>query len=87
MLFFSSLARPSMVVAACLAALGRPNPLLVTEPQEGSNVTLASRATPAVLHWVIYSDKWVSGENGPLAVSDIKGYNLFTRMDNPRRYY
>ncbi|KAI6164652.1 glycoside hydrolase family 18 protein [Pisolithus thermaeus] len=77
MLFFSSVARPFMVVAACLAALGRPNPLPVTEPQEGSIVTLVSRATPAAPHWVIYSDKWVSGENGPPAVSDIKGYNVF----------
>ncbi|KAI6142907.1 hypothetical protein EDD17DRAFT_1515648 [Pisolithus thermaeus] len=72
MVFFSFLARLFMVVVACPAVLGRPNPLLVTEPQEDSNVTLASRAPPAILHWAIYNDKWVSSENGPPAVSDIK---------------
>lgn len=77
MLFLSTLARPFMVVVACLAALGRPTFFPVTELQKGSNVTLASRATPAAPHWVIYSDKWVSGENGPPAVSDIEGYNVF----------
>ncbi|KAI6107431.1 hypothetical protein EV401DRAFT_2002800, partial [Pisolithus croceorrhizus] len=87
MVFFSFLARLFMVVVACPAVLGRPNPLLVTEPQEDSNVTLASRAPPAILHWAIYNDKWVSSENGPPAVSDIKGYNVFTRMDHLRRYY
>ncbi|KAI5999385.1 glycoside hydrolase family 18 protein [Pisolithus orientalis] len=77
MLFFSALARPFMVVATCLAAVGRANPFLVTEPREGSSISLASRATPAAPHWVIYSDKWVSGENGPPAVSDIEGYSVF----------
>ncbi|EIW79362.1 glycoside hydrolase family 18 protein [Coniophora puteana RWD-64-598 SS2] len=38
---------------------------------------LAKRAAPAAPHWVIYSDKWVSGENGPPAVADVKGYNTF----------
>lgn len=33
--------------------------------------TLSVRSTPAAPHFVIYSDKWVSGENGPPAVSDI----------------
>ncbi|KAI6126446.1 glycoside hydrolase family 18 protein [Pisolithus croceorrhizus] len=56
-----------MVVAACLVVLGRPNLLPVTEPEEDSNATPASRATPAAPHWVIYSDKWVSDENGPPA--------------------
>jgi hypothetical protein len=33
--------------------------------------TLSTRATPAAPHFVIYSDEWVSGENGPPPVSDV----------------
>lgn len=35
------------------------------------DTTLSVRATPAAPHFVIYSDKWVSGENGPPPVSDV----------------
>jgi len=28
-------------------------------------------------HWVIYSDAWVSGENGPPKASELDGYNAF----------
>ncbi|KIJ65610.1 glycoside hydrolase family 18 protein [Hydnomerulius pinastri MD-312] len=41
-------------------------------------VALERRTTPAAPHFVIYSDQWVSGENGPPAVSAIQGYNVFT---------
>lgn len=41
------------------------------------DTALSTRATPAAPHFVIYSDKWVSGETGPPAVSKIKGYNVF----------
>jgi len=41
----------------------------------GSNSTgTASSSAP---HFVIYSDAWVSGENGPPDVSEIEGYNVF----------
>lgn len=32
---------------------------------------LTRRATPAAPHFVVYSDAWVSGENGPPAPSEI----------------
>ncbi|KAI9063900.1 glycoside hydrolase family 18 protein [Trametes sanguinea] len=38
---------------------------------------LVSRAAPAAPHWVIYSDKYVSGTTGPPAVSAITGFNVF----------
>ncbi|KIK94188.1 glycoside hydrolase family 18 protein [Paxillus rubicundulus Ve08.2h10] len=34
---------------------------------------LTASAAP---HFVIHSDKWISGENGPPAVTDIQGYNV-----------
>ncbi|KZT09935.1 glycoside hydrolase family 18 protein [Laetiporus sulphureus 93-53] len=43
-----------------------------TSGSTGSNST--STSAP---HWVIYSDAWFSGENGPPDVSDIEGYNVF----------
>lgn len=50
------------------------SPLVDAHDHTGS---LTSRATQAAPHWVIYSDKWVSGENGPPPVNDITGYNVF----------
>ena len=45
-------------------------------PTSNSN-SLAKRATvPAAPRFVIYSDKWVSGETGPPNVTDITGYNV-----------
>jgi chitinase len=41
------------------------------------DTTLSARATPAAPYFVIYSDKWVSGETGPPTVSEITGYNVF----------
>ncbi|THH07633.1 hypothetical protein EW145_g3238 [Phellinidium pouzarii] len=38
---------------------------------------ILSRATPAAPHFVVYSDEWVSGENGPPDVSEINGFNVF----------
>ncbi|EIW79374.1 glycoside hydrolase family 18 protein [Coniophora puteana RWD-64-598 SS2] len=38
---------------------------------------VARDAAPAAPHFVIYSDKWISGETGPPAPSDLTGYNVF----------
>ena len=39
-------------------------------------VPLTSRDVPAAPHFVVYSDKWVSGETGPPALSAINGFNV-----------
>lgn len=36
-----------------------------------------TRATPAAPHFVIYSDRFVSGLTGPPPVSEVEGYNVF----------
>lgn len=36
---------------------------------------ILARATPAAPHFVVYSDEWVSGENGPPATSAINVSN------------
>ncbi|KAF8809476.1 glycoside hydrolase family 18 protein [Phlegmacium glaucopus] len=36
-----------------------------------------NNAIPAAPHFVIYSDKFVSGETGPPPVADVMGYNIF----------
>lgn len=41
------------------------------------NTTISARAMPAAPHFVLYNDKWVSGEIGPPDVSIISGYNVF----------
>ncbi|KAF9240692.1 glycoside hydrolase [Melanogaster broomeanus] len=41
----------------------------------GLESRLVAHAAP---HFVIYSDKWISGENGPPPVADIQGYNVFS---------
>jgi len=51
-------------------------------PVESDGLDLAARnilarATPAAPHFVVYSDEWVSGENGPPAVSEVQGFNVF----------
>ncbi len=33
---------------------------------------ILARAAPAAPHFVVYSDEWVSGENGPPAVSQVQ---------------
>ncbi|EIW78011.1 glycoside hydrolase family 18 protein [Coniophora puteana RWD-64-598 SS2] len=39
---------------------------------------LTARASaPAAPHWVVYSDKWISGETGPPKTTDLVGYNTF----------
>ncbi|KAG0709374.1 glycoside hydrolase family 18 protein [Suillus ampliporus] len=60
---------PSLV--SVFAAIGG---MLSMSPMD---TTLSTRTTPAAPHFVIYSDKWVSGENGPPATSSITGYNVF----------
>ncbi|RPD64238.1 glycoside hydrolase [Lentinus tigrinus ALCF2SS1-6] len=39
--------------------------------------SIEKRSIPSAPRWVIYSDKWVSGENGPPAASEIAGFNVF----------
>ncbi|KAI0766605.1 glycoside hydrolase family 18 protein [Trametes elegans] len=47
-------------------------------PLEGeAKGELVTRATPAAPHWVLYSDKFVSGTTGPPATSAITGFNTF----------
>lgn len=46
----------------------------ISNSTSGSNGTTTSSSGP---HWVVYSDSWVSGENGPPDASDIVGYNVF----------
>ncbi|KZT18638.1 glycoside hydrolase family 18 protein [Neolentinus lepideus HHB14362 ss-1] len=43
--------------------------------QQARNIL--KRATPAAPHWVIYSDKYVSGTTGPPNASEVAGYNVF----------
>lgn len=38
--------------------------------------SVEKRDVPSAPRWVIYSDRWVSGENGPPAASEIAGYNV-----------
>lgn len=38
---------------------------------------ILARATPAAPHWLIYSDKGVSGQTGPPPVSQIQGFNVY----------
>jgi len=44
----------------------------VTPSRNASLVELETSATAAAPHWVIYSDQWVSGENGPPDPSVVK---------------
>ncbi|TBU27275.1 glycoside hydrolase family 18 protein [Dichomitus squalens] len=39
--------------------------------------TRAAATVPAAPRFVIYSDKWVSGETGPPSVDQLTGYNVF----------
>ncbi|EMD33176.1 glycoside hydrolase family 18 protein [Gelatoporia subvermispora B] len=50
-------------------------PLPNTASQEPTQT--ANRTVPAAPHFVVYGDEWISGENGPPDVSEIKGYNVF----------
>jgi len=70
MALFSVISRACIVVAACLVASEGTNASPLVDPHDHAG-SLASRATQAAPHWVIYSDKWVSGENGPPAVNEI----------------
>lgn len=70
MTLFSVISCACIAVVACLVISEGTNasPLVDAHDHTGS---LTSRATQAAPHWVIYSDKWVSGENGPPPVNDI----------------
>ncbi|KAH7909554.1 glycoside hydrolase family 18 protein [Hygrophoropsis aurantiaca] len=46
-------------------------------PLAATSKSLAKRTTPAAPRFVIYSDQWVSGENGPPNVTEVTGYNVF----------
>ncbi|KAJ7823011.1 glycoside hydrolase family 18 protein [Mycena leptocephala] len=45
---------------------------------------ILTRATPAAPHWVVYGDKFVSGTNGPPAVSAVTAYEWTTYTDAER---
>ncbi|KAG2042641.1 glycoside hydrolase family 18 protein [Suillus americanus] len=62
------------VLSNLLNVLGFISGLL---PMPPADTALSARLTPAAPHFVIYSDKWVSGETGPPAVSEVTGYNVF----------
>ncbi|KZV61339.1 glycoside hydrolase family 18 protein [Peniophora sp. CONT] len=68
-----TVARISAALAAAFFAVsGTSAAPLTTE--------LASRkaaATPAAPHWVVYTDRWISGETGPPDVSLLKGFNTY----------
>ncbi|KAH8109506.1 glycoside hydrolase family 18 protein [Phellopilus nigrolimitatus] len=50
---------------------------LPVEGLSSSARSIIARAAPAAPHFVIYSDKYVSGENGPPNASAIDGFNVF----------
>ncbi|VDB91374.1 unnamed protein product [Peniophora sp. CBMAI 1063] len=69
-----SVSRLSAALAAALfAASGTSAAPVTTE--------LASRksnaAAPAAPHWVVYTDRWISGETGPPDVSLLDGFNTY----------
>ncbi|KAN0130843.1 glycoside hydrolase [Lactarius tabidus] len=51
----------------------------VHSPRNAPLVQLKTNATPSASasHWVIYSDQWVGGDNGPPDPSAVKGFNTF----------
>lgn len=64
-----------LATIAGLSALGVVRSVPLDNVLPGSNVTsgdLVSRATPAPPHFVIYSDRFVSGLTGPPPVSQVK---------------
>ncbi|KAJ6515099.1 glycoside hydrolase family 18 protein [Mycena vitilis] len=74
-----SLARLVVVASALLFARVSAVPTNATAlnglSQQARDVL--ARATPAAPHWVLYGDKFVSGTNGPPAVSEVTGFNVF----------
>ncbi|KAL4065918.1 glycoside hydrolase family 18 protein [Scleroderma yunnanense] len=76
MSFSSVLARACIAIYTCLVASRGTYASPLVDPHDHT-VSLVSRASPSAPHWVIYSDKWVSGENGPPSVDAITGYNVF----------
>ncbi|EGO22388.1 glycoside hydrolase family 18 protein [Serpula lacrymans var. lacrymans S7.9] len=63
-------------LVSAVAAIGHVAALPTFSTSTGNSVV--KRATiPAAPRFVLYSDKWVSGETGPPAPSTIVGYNVF----------
>ena len=65
----------SSLVFLCSAFLSITSVLSAPIDKDGltdSARKILSRATPAAPHFVIYSDEWVSGENGPPSVSEVQ---------------
>ena len=56
----------SALFSACIASA------LPTDGLDLEARNILKRATPAAPHFVVYSDEWVSGENGPPAVSEVQ---------------
>lgn len=52
-------------------------PLEDTRAFGDESTKITARATPGAPHFVIYSDKFVSGETGPPPVAQVQGYNVF----------
>lgn len=70
MTFSSAFFCACLAIAARLVAFQETNASPLVDHDDTHPLT--SRATQAAPHWVIYSDKWISGENGPPSVNDIK---------------
>lgn len=51
-------------------------PLEDTRAFGDESTKITARATPGAPHFVIYSDKFVSGETGPPPVAQVQGYNV-----------
>ena len=67
----------TMLLASLLTLSSVFVSLVVAAPTSRLDATarkILERATPVAPHWVIYSDKYVSG--GAPDVSDIEGYNV-----------
>ncbi|KAG1860708.1 glycoside hydrolase family 18 protein [Suillus subalutaceus] len=62
------------VLSSILSVLAFISGLLPMPPVE---MAFSAHSTPAAPYFVIYSDKWISGETGPPAVSEVTGYNVF----------
>ena len=71
--FFKKLVTAAVLLASSASVLSAPAGLngLSYEARD-----LVARATPAAPHFVAYSDKWINGENGPPALSQINGFNV-----------
>lgn len=70
----------ALACVGSVLAVPAPTPLLDVQTRE-----VTRRSTPAAPHFVVYSDKWVSGENGPPDPSEIevlRGSSIASTMTN-----